>query len=800
MRSSSPTSSIAAAPLIVEGRSIGALWVGRPVKGAFGDKNLAMLKTFADQAVIAIENARLVNETREALDQQRASSEVLSAISSSIADTAPVFETILQSCERLFEGTLIGLMLVRDGRLDAAALRGPGWEQLKSQYPRAIDRDSVSGIAILEERVVQVPDVEASDTPRLAREAAPFVGFRSIMAAPLIIDGRGIGALWVGRPVKGHFSDKQTAMLKTFADQAVIAIENARLVNETREALDQQRASGEVLASISNSIADVKPVFDTIAQSAARLCNARYVLVFRFDGEVLHAEASYGLTPEGTEALHQLYPLRPGRATAVARAIASGDVEQIPDVLADADYGHRTFVDVMNVRSILAVPMLREGQPIGAIAVNRSQVGSFPERQIDVLRTFADQAVIAIENARLLNETKTALEQQTATADVLKVISRSTFDLQTVLDTLVESAARLCHADQTQLFRRDGDVYRYAASYGWDRDEHEAWKAYIIDHPVPPGRGSTTGRAAIERRPVHIIDVLVDREYTWHEAQAAGHFRTVLGVPLLREGVPIGVLTLSRRAVRPFTDQHIELVTTFADQAVIAIENVRLFEDVQSRTRELSESLDQQRASGEVLAAISSSIEDTGPVFDKIMQSCQRLFSGHIVGVILVRDDGMLDIGAYVGPGLDELAKLFPRPIDAQSGSGHAILERQVVDFPDTDASNVPEVVRAGAGVQGVTVDGLRADAFRRAGDRNALGRAALEGCVRRQIDCAAAYVRRPGGDRDPECAAGHRNARGARAADGHGRSAEGDQPHDIRAGFGARDSDRERDAARKVG
>jgi signal transduction histidine kinase len=358
---------------------------------------------------------------------------------------------------------------------------------------------------------------------------------------------------------------------------------------ERDEALEQQRATSEVLRLINSSPDDLKPVFEAILENAVRLCEAKFGVLYRYNSGTFDTVAQFGTPPAFAEFLQHRGSFQPTPGVALDRVVRTKDVVSIADDLAEpVPTGATRFG---GARSLIDVPILKGDALIGVIVIYRQEIRPFSEKQIELVRNFAAQAVIAIENTRLLNELRESLQRQTATADVLKVISRSTFDLQTVLQTLVESAARLCEADKGTITRLKGEIFYPAEAYGFSSD----FMDLVRSVPVVPQRGSAAGRALLEGKPVHISDVQADPEYTYSEAQRLGAFRTVLGIPMLREGIPIGVFVLTRSEVRPFTDKQIELVSTFADQAAIAIENVRLFESVEARTRELVKSLDELR-------------------------------------------------------------------------------------------------------------------------------------------------------------------------------------------------------------
>jgi signal transduction histidine kinase len=591
-------------PMLKDNELIGTINLIRQEVRPFTDKQIALVESFARQAVIAIENTRLLNELHqrtddltESLDQQTATSEVLRVISSSPGELEPVFDSMLANAVRICEAKF-GFMNRYDGNTwKVAAVHGAVstyTEYLQQQgYKRPGPETVVARIARTNQ-TVHIADLAASrgyvERDPVVVAAVELGGVRTMLGVPMLKEDKLIGAILLYRQEVRPFSDKQVELVTNFANQAVIAIENTRLLNELRqrttdlsEALEHQTATAEVLTIVSRSPSDVQPVFDAIARSAAVLCEAELSAIYRYDGESIYPEANTIQSTAQRELFERIYPIRPGRGTPVARAILTRQTQHVPDTRDDPDI--LPVVSHTGFRSALAAPMLREGSPIGAVAVGRLQVRAFTDAQIKLLETFANQAVIAIENTRLLNELRESLQQQTATADVLKVISRSTFDLQAVLDTLVESAARLCEAEMASINRQEGEKYRQVASYGYSREFNE----FMTRHPIPASGGSIAGRTAAQGKAVQVLDVLADAEYQFKEGAKVGGTRTMLGVPLLREGKPVGVIVLSRTSVRPFTDKQIELVQTFADQAVIAVENVRLFDEIQDKNRQLAD-------------------------------------------------------------------------------------------------------------------------------------------------------------------------------------------------------------------
>ncbi len=645
----------------------------------------------------------------EALQQQTATADVLKVISRSAFDLQTVLDALCESAVRLCDADH-ALLFQREGEIFRyAASFGLATEvhaRIRDYFksrPVPVNHGSITGRAALEARVVQVADVLA-ETDYAWSGAQDIGDWRAALGAPLLREGRVVGVIFVAKTVPQPFTDKQIELVETFANQAVIAIENVRLFNETKEALEQQIATAEILRVIASSPTDLQPVFDAIAASAVRLCSGLYSTVARYDGEMLHLVATNHTTPDALERLHRAYPRRLGTLESlIDRAISEGGrIVHVLDVETDPTMSEwsRARGRALGYRSILVAPMLQEGRAIGAVSVSRAEPTPFSDEQIALLETFANQAVIAIENVRLFTELQEknraltqahaqvteALDQQTATGEILRVIASSPTDLQPVMDTVAENAARVCGAIDSAIFRFDGEVLRFVAQHG------VLPRPLSIGDIVPARRGHVTGRAVLERRTIHVEDLLALPETEFPETRALAsegtsiRIRTLLATPLLREGVPLGAILIRRADARPFSARQIELLETFANQAVIAIENVRLFHELQARNAELTESLEQQTATAEILRVISSSPTDVQPVFDTIARSAVQLCEGDAGAVI--RLDGELAhlVAAYdIAPDrLKVLAPRYPMRLSRAFALPRAIVDRAIVHIPDT--------------------------------------------------------------------------------------------------------------------
>jgi len=642
-----------ATPLMRDGKAIGVLGVMHNLPQPFNERELQMIETFADQAAIAMENVRLFNETKEALERQTATSAILNVISRSPADQQPTLDAIVESGARLCEADMAFIYVVEGGffKLRAGYKVPAAFVEYTNSdpVPVAPHRGSLSGRVVAERRAVQIPDVLA-DHEYTYSAGQRLVGYRAMLNVPMFSKGELIGLIGLWRSAPVAFTKKQIDLMSTFADQAVIAIENTRLFNETREALERQTALGDVLRTMASSPADRQPVLDAIARNAARFCAAEDcgVALVRADG-LLEQVAHYGPMSGA------LPPWPVDRGSVRGRAIVERRMVHVEDMLGETEEEYPTGVRrarEVGQRTVLAAPMFREGVALGAIALRRTTVKPFTEGQIELLRTFADQAAIAIENVRLFNETKEALARQTSISDVLQTIGRSAFDLQPVLDTVVERAVRLCDARDGSISTLEEGLYR-TRSYWSAGSLPPDYIAFMRQEVRTPERGSLVGRTALEGRVVQIADALEDPEYTVTDMQQAGGFRTLLGVPLLRDGKVIGVFALTRNEVRPFTDRQIELVRTFADQAAIAIENTRLFVATK-------EALEQQTAVADVLKTISRSVFDLQPVLDIVLNNAVRLAGADIGWLSRAEGDQFMTVAystAFPEHVREELAK-----------------------------------------------------------------------------------------------------------------------------------------------
>jgi GAF domain-containing protein len=661
----------------------GTLLAFRQEVRPFTEKQIALLQNFAAQAVIAMENARLLGELRErtrdleeSLEYQTATSDVLQVISRSTFDLQPVLESVLETTMRLCGNDNGEIFRLKDDAYHLAAARGLPLEYVEIERQAAIlpGRETLVGRTALEARPVQIFDAW-TDPEYGAKDEARQGGARTMLGVPLLRDGVPVGVIVTSRSVVKPFTERQIELVRTFADQAVIAMENARLITETREALEQQTATADVLQVINASPGDLTPVFAAIVEKAHTLCGAAFGGLLTYDGEFLRLAATHNLPAAFAEL--GSHGFRPGPKNPLSDLICGEPLVHIPDLsevkaAAPDDPIVRASVDLGGIRTLLAVPLRKDGALLGVITAYRQEVKPFSDKQIALLQNFAAQAVIAMENARLLTETREALEQQTATADVLQVINASPGDLAPVFDAMLEKAKRLCEAAVGSFWTFDGQAFHVMASTIGD-----------IRNTLRPSPKSALGRLVTGEGVVHTLDVAEDE---WETADAEEQARaeragtrTLLAVPLRKEGNLIGAITAGRREVRAFSDKQIALLQNFAAQAVIAMENARLL-------TETREALQQQTATAEVLQVINSSPGDLTPVFEAILQKAHSL-CGAAHGTLVTYDGEYARAVATQGVA-EPLTGLLRQPFRPLSTSPLARLVREhcVIHIPDQAA------------------------------------------------------------------------------------------------------------------
>jgi len=585
-------------------------------------------------------------ELRQSLDYQVAISDILGVISRSHSDVQPIFETIVDAAHRLCRSEHAFIFRLQGDKYRLAAAKDASAAQIKllQETPIVPDRGSITGRVAIERRAIQVADILAD-----AEYTLNVGGVRTTLGVPLLRDGIAVGIIVLTRAVVEPFTRAQIDLVSTFATQALIAIENARLFDEAQagalqlgKTVNELRALGDVTRAI-NSTVNLEIVLNTIIAKATQISGTDAGAIYMFDRptQEFWLRSTHGVDEEILAAIKDVRVHL--KETRMRDALEQRIPIQFPDITGQTGSPVLDVITRAGFRALLVVPLLDTDGPVGTLVLRRKKPGTFLDHTIEVMQTFAAQSVLAIHNARLFaeiqertNDLSESLQQQTATADVLKVISRSAFDLQSVFQVLVESAARLCDADWAHIWRPKDGPFILAASSGLSGKRNE-YIEYLGSLRIEPSRGSIVGRALLERRTVQILDVQADSNYELSEVIRIGDYRTMLGVPLLREGFPIGVIALTRRTVQAFTQKQIELITTFADQAVIAIENVRLFEEVQAKTRDLTESLEQQTATSEVLEVISTSPGELQPVLQKMLENATRVCGANF-GVLNLYD------------------------------------------------------------------------------------------------------------------------------------------------------------------
>jgi GAF domain-containing protein len=697
------------APLLRKGDVVGVIFVAKAAPQPFTAKQIELVTTFADQAVIAIENTRLLNELRDSLQQQTATADMLNVISRSTFDLQAVLDTLVHSAARLCAAECAFIFRLELGAYHLAANHGfsDDYRAYIKRNPIPPGRGTLVGRTALTAHTVHMPDCLA-DPEYKWFESQKIGGFRTMLGVPLLREGSPIGVLALTRSQVEPFSEREIGLVTTFADQAVIAIENVRLFDEVQartrelsETLEQQTATSEVLHVISSSPGALEPVFQSMLENAVRICEAKFGVLYRYDGKLFHPEALVG-APQALVEFHQ----KRGAFQAVP-GTPLHQLWQTRNVVHTADDagGPSSSARLAGARSHLAVPMLKDDALVGSIIIYRQEVRPFTDKQVDLVTNFASQAVIAIENTRLLNELRQrtddlseSLEQQTATSEVLRVISGSPGELEPVFHAMLENATRVCGSNFGTLYLREGEAFRAVSMHGATPD----YLRSRLGQLVHPGPGTGLGRAVRTKQAVHIADVTAEPAYRERDpmrvaAADLGGVRTMLNVPMLKEGEVVGGIAIYRTEIRPFTEKQIELVTNFAHQAVIAIENTRLLNELRQRTDDLTEALEQQTATSGILSVISNSLSDTQPVFEAIVESGQRLFPGSMV-IVALADRDKVKATAVAAPdpaGVEAMRRRFPFPLTREYMHSTAILDRRIVDIPDVE--NAPGELVAGA-------------------------------------------------------------------------------------------------------
>jgi GAF domain-containing protein/CheY-like chemotaxis protein len=692
-------------PLVRDSAAIGLITLFRHEVAPFTGNEIELVETFAAQAVIAIENVRQFREVQTRLEREAATKEILSVISQSRNDDTPVFLAILDRAERLCNAQASGLQLVNDAGTHLLMMGAKGEDHGSFPISFSFDLSEPLGmcIAVNEARVVQTEDLKDTDLYRAGHPGRVALvdveGVRTHLNVPLLKNGVAFGNITLSRNEVNPFSPDEIALVESFADQAVIAIENVRQFKETQEALEYQTATSEVLGVISRSPNELQPVLNVILEVASRLCDPQYayVALLNPDDHLYHVVSMQHVDAEFREFL-RANPIRKDHGSSSGRAALTCETVYIEDTEADDSYKWKEASRRGGYLTTLAVPFVKDGVALGVIALADEERSAYSRKQIALLETFASQAVIAIGNARLFDEVQQrtaqveeALVREQASAKILQVINEATSDLQPMFDLIVQKSAELCGASFCALDRFDGELFQFCAQYGFPP---ETIDDLMSDYPFVGTPGHLSPQVIKSGGIVHIPDAQTDENYFSPQLAAKVGFRRLLGVPIRANGRIWGAINLAWPDVTPPSEANVELVRGFANQASIAIENARLLRETQERTAEVTEALEQQKASAEILSVISQSVEDTQPVFEKILESCKHLFGGEELDVLLIDDQGLLQVAAYLGDYRKELLKTFPAPWQI-TPAGEAIRSRQVVNYADcTTNPDIPPVLQ----------------------------------------------------------------------------------------------------------